>query len=255
MNNKMIKKVCIIFFIVFLGLMFKQVSNAEELTVFVDFDGKNIEMSSETPDMTFNVKNILPGESKETKLNFISKGKNEVDVEFLASIQNGKELADILSIKIIKLANGDNQLQDEEFFNGKYGELMNMGFHLNPGKTQSYKIITYLPKETGNEFQKKECLVKFNVKASGVEDNEPEPTPTPDTDNDSIPTPDKKPTPTVAYELTPTPTKNIIQTEEIKPIKTGESNRIIYAVVIFVVAIIILVLIFISGKINKRNEE
>lgn len=216
-------KISLISIIFAIAIFLVNESYAANLSVNVNFDGKQIEMTSETPDMTWNVENLLPGETDETLLTIYNIGTRQSNVKFIATIENGEDLADILNIKIIKLA-GESQKEDEEFFNGKYSELMNMGLYLDAGKSQSYKIITSLPIETGNEFQNKECKIKLSFVASGIEDKEEEPT-----------------------EPEQDPPKEIV-TDVIKPVQTGESKTVYIVVAVLVIAIVVLVVTYFIGK-------
>ena len=208
---------CLVFFAIIICLSNK--IYAANLSVNVNCDGKKIEMTSETPEMTWTIENLLPGGSDETILTFHNTGKKFVNISFIPKIENGKDVADILDVKIIKLTS-DTVKKEEEFYNGKYSGLVNMGLGLESGKSQSYKIITSLPIETGNEFQNKECVIKFHIKASGTEDK---PEPEPETPKQEIPEED--------------PPKQI-ETDVIKPVQTGES-RVIYIIVgVLVVAIV-----------------
>lgn len=208
---------CLVFFAIIICLSNK--IYAANLSVNVNCDGKKIEMTSETPEMTWTIENLLPGGSDETILTFHNTGKKFVNISFIPKIENGKDVADILDVKIIKLTS-DTVKKEEEFYNGKYSGLVNMGLGLESGKSQSYKIITSLPIETGNEFQNKECVIKFHIKASGTEDK---PEPEPETPKQEIPEED--------------PPKQI-ETDVIKPVQTGES-RVIYIIVgVLVVAVV-----------------
>lgn len=217
--------------------------NAANLGLNVNFDGKKIEMTSETPDMTWQIKNLLPGETDETELTIYNIGKKNTTIKFLPKIEEGKELADILNVKIIKLA-GENISKDEEFFNGKYSEIMNMGLSLDAGKTQKYKIITTLPSEAGNEYQKKECKVKLAFVASGIEDEEKKPEPEKPDEPD---VPEKPEKPEEPEEPEEEPQKEIT-TDEVKPVQTGESKMIFAVVGVLALAVIILIITFFKGR-------
>ena len=149
-------KIAFISVIFIIALLFVNKTNAANLNVDVNFDGEKIKMTSQTPDMTWNINNLLPGEKDETILTVNNTGKKPVDVKFIANLVEGTELAKVLDIQIIKLVSDTNKKEDE-FFNGKYSELMNISVQLESEKTQSFKIITSLPKETGNEYQNKAC--------------------------------------------------------------------------------------------------
>lgn len=222
---------CLVFFAIIICLSNK--IYAANLSVNVNCDGKKIEMTSETPEMTWTIENLLPGGSDETILTFHNTGKNFVNISFIPKIENGKDVADILDVKIIKLTS-ETVKKEEEFYNGKYSGVVNMGLGLESGKSQKYKIITSLPIETGNEFQNKECVVKFHIKASGTEDK---PEPAPETPKQEIPEED--------------PPKQI-ETDVIKPVQTGES-RVIYIIVgVLVVAVVAFVGTF--WYVKKKNK-
>ena len=208
---------CLIFFTIIMCLA--NSTYAANLSVNINFNGKKIEMTSETPEMTWEINNLLPGGSDETMLTFNNIGEKFVDISFIPEIENGKDVSDILDVKIIKLAN-ETYKKDEEFYSGKYSNLVNMGLALENGKSQAYKIITSLPIEAGNEFQNKECVVKFHIEASGQEDRPS----FPDTPKDEI--------------IEEEPPKQIV-TDVIKPVQTGESRTIFVVVGILVIAIIV----------------
>lgn len=223
---------CLVFFAIIICL--SNTIYAANLNVNVNCDGKKIEMTSETPEMTWIIENLLPGGSDETILTFHNTGKKFVDISFIPKIENGKDVADILNVKVIRLTS-ETVKKEEELYNGKYSGLGNMGLSLESGKSQSYKIITSLPMETGNEFQNKECVVKFHIKASGTEDkpviSEPE------TQKPEIP------------EVEP---PSQLETEVIKPVQTGES-RVIYIIVgVLVVAVVALAGTF--WFVRKKNK-
>lgn len=221
MNKKSIvsKFVIITLLLSIIALITANSVYAENYNVDINCNGKTIKMTSNTPNMTWNITNLLPGETEETILTIANVGKKKVDVSFKATIEQGTDVANILNIKIIKLANNDTQKEDEKVFEGKYSELKSVSLSLENNKKQSYKIITYLPKETGNEFQEKECVVKFDFIATGKQDTEPP--------------------------------KEII-TDEVKPPQTGETYAIYIIAGVLGIAVIALIVSFIVGK--KKNK-
>lgn len=234
LKSKKIVSIVVLLFILSLICSYSMVF-AANLNVNVNFDGKQIEMTSETPDMTWTINNLLPGEEDSSILTISNIGTRKASVEFTATIEEGKDLADVLDIQIIKLAN-DSQKEDKEVFSGKYSELQTLNVELDSDKIQNFKIITSLPIETGNEFQNKECKVKLSFLAKGIEDVEPEPEP------------EVEPTPE------PEPPKEII-TDVIKPVQTGESKTIYIIVGVLVVAAIILIVTFFIGKGKKKDNK
>ena len=221
---KKILKISLILIIFAIAIFLANEAYAANLSVNVNFDGKQIEMTSETPNMSWSIDNLLPGETEETILTINNIGTRQANIKFIANIEEGEELSDILNIKIIKLA-GEVQKQDEEFFIGKYSKLMNIELDLQEGKTQAFKIITSLPKETWNEYQNKECKIKLSFIASGIEDAKPAPE---------------------------EPPKEIV-TDVIKPVQTGESKTIYIVAGVLVVAVAILVVTFFVGR-NKKKK-
>lgn len=222
MNRKNIvsKFVIIAVLVAIIALITANSAYAANYNVDVNCNGKTIKMTSNTPNMTWNITNLLPGETEETTLTIANVGTKKVDVSFRATIENGTDVANILDIKIIKLANNDTQKEDEKIFEGKCNELKSVNLSLEKGKKQSYKIITYLPKETGNEFQEKECVVKFDFTATGKQDTEP------------------------SKEIT---------TEEVKPPQTGETYAIYIIAGILGIAVIAFAVSFILGK--KKDKK
>ena len=210
---------CLVFFAIIICLSNK--IYATNLSVNVNCDGKKIEMTSETPEMTWTIEDLLPGGSDETILTFHNTVKNFVNISFIPKIENGKDVADILDVKIIKLTS-ETVKKEEEFYNGKYSGVVNMGLGLESGKSQAYKIIMSLPIETGNEFQNKECVVKFHIQASATEDKPV----IPDTPKPEEP---EQPETEVPEQLV---------TDVIKPVQTGESRVIFIVVGLLVVAIV-----------------
>ena len=223
---------CLMFFAISIFLV--NSTYAANFNVNINCDGKKIEMTSETPEMTWQINNLLPGGSDETILTMHNVGEKFVNISFIPEIENGKDVADILEVKIIKLA-GDTQKKDEEFYDGKYSQLINMGLGLESKKSQSYKIITSLPLETGNEFQNKECTIKIHIEASGVENK-----PLIPEDEMVAEQPDEKELP-----------KQLV-TDVVKPVQTGESRIIFVIIGVFVIAIIMLVASF--CYIKKKNN-
>lgn len=218
---------------------------AANLNVNVNCDGKKIEMTSETPEMTWTIENLLPGESDETILTFHNTGKNFVNISFIPKIENGKDVADILNVKVIKLTS-ETVKKEEEFYNGKYSGLVNMGLGLESGKSQAYKIVTSLPIEIGNEFQNKECVVKFHIKASGTEDKT---NLIPDLEPPKQEIPEPEPPKQEIIEKEPS---KQLETDVIKPVQTGESRSIYIIVGVLVVAVVVLVGTF--WFVRKKNK-
>ncbi len=218
-NSKLAKFIAIIS-IVLISLAFGNTKVfAANFNLNVSCDGKKIEMISKTPDMTWNINNMLPGQKDETKINISNVGQKSVKVQLKATIVNGEEVANVLDIKIIKMKNDSEQL-DEVEYEGKYADLKEIVIDLDSGKQQEFKVITSLPVETGNEFQEKQCEMKLSFVATGEADEK-------------------------------TPEKEYISTFEIKSPQTGESNAIYIVVAILILAFITLALIYLIQKISR----
>lgn len=252
------------FAIIFIGFLtieiFSKNVYADTINVNVNFDGQKIEMTSETPEMTLNIANLLPGEENETVLKISNIGKKTTDVEYTATLDNetDSKLADILNIRIIKL---DNELNEkEEIFYGKYIDLSGLFVKMSLDKNnfQYYKIITSLPEETGNEFQSKECKIKFNFIAKGIEDiifpkNNTVENNTVENkienniveDNKIINNNEIGP----KEEIKP----NEITTNQVKSVKTGD--KYIFYLVMGIIAFVILIAILIIKMSNKKDEK
>ena len=169
---KNFSKIAISVLFIIIGICFFNFTFAANLKVDVNFNGEKIKMTSDTPDMTWNINNLLPGESDKTELIISNTGSKKVDVKFNATIENGHDLAEVLNFKVFKVASNANE-EDEKVFEGKYSNFKNLEVSLESGKTQSYRIETSLPMEIGNEFQNKECTVKLNFNATGIENEKP----------------------------------------------------------------------------------
>lgn len=168
-----LRKIYIILTILFVSILASSHVFAADMNVKVNCDGKTIKMTSETPDMTWKVENILPGESDESTVTLQNIGKKKVDVDLNAKIESGEELANIINLQIIKNQSSTNK--EETIFTGKYSELKTLKMNLDVSEKVTYKFIASLPMETGNEFQGKECVIKFALVASGEQDTQKTP--------------------------------------------------------------------------------
>ena len=172
MNTKMKVIIIAVVSVIILNII-SVTSNAASMKVDVNFDGKKIKMTSETPDMTWNINNLLPGETDITYLTINNTGKKQTEIKFTATLEEGKELAEILDIEIIKLANSNN-VKDETVFVGKYKDISKLSFSVDNKTTQDIKIVTTMPIEAGNEYQNKNCKIKIGLTALGEEGTQTE---------------------------------------------------------------------------------
>ena len=174
-------------------------------------------MTSETPDMTWTVTNILPGEKDETTLTVKNIGPKKVNVDLKAQIELGEDLTKVLDIQIIRQQASKGE--DEVLYSGKYSDLKSVNVDVNPNETALYKFIISLPVDTGNEYQQKECVVKLYLTATGIED--------------------EKPTP--------------IHTDEVQPPQTGEGIILYIVAGILVVAFLVFLITFFINKKDNNN--
>ena len=156
-----IKKFLIALIIISAAITFNTQVLAANFDVHINFNGKTIKMTSETPDLTWTINNLMPSEKDESSIVVKNIGSKNVDLQLTAKIEKGEDLSKILDVKII------NEEDSEVLYSGKYSELTNINVKLESGKSNTYKITTSLPGETGNEFQEKECVVKLYLIASG----------------------------------------------------------------------------------------
>ena len=90
MNRKSIvsKFVIIALLTAIIALITANSAYAANYNLDVNCNGKTIKMTSNTPNMTWNITNLLPGESEETTLTIANVGTKKVDVSFKATIEN-----------------------------------------------------------------------------------------------------------------------------------------------------------------------
>ena len=118
---------------------------ASNLSVNVEFDGKKIEMTSETPEMEWKINNFTPGQSEEILLIINSIGSKEATVEFGIETIDENDAKENLIMKIV------NNKTNEIAFEGKYLEFKNVSVKIPAKETNSFKIIVTFSKETEDE--------------------------------------------------------------------------------------------------------
>ena len=116
-----VKKIMVILTIIFTAVLINSNVLAANLNVQVNCTGKTIKMISETPDMTWTIKNLLPGEKDESTVTIENVGVKKVDVDLTAKIESGEDLTNILDLKIIKIKSENSE--EQELYSGKYSEL------------------------------------------------------------------------------------------------------------------------------------
>lgn len=229
-KNIIIKFISVVTILLISLVFFNTKVYAAKFNLDVNCDGKKIEMTSKTPDMTWSINNMLPGQKEETTINISNVGPKSVKVEFKATTDSGEDVSNILNIQVIKIGNGSKQTEQIEY-DGKYSEMNKIVLNLDSRKSQEYKIITALPADIGNEYQGKECQIKLEFTSTGESDEQINP-----------PAQDKP---------EQEPEKQYISTSEIKSPQTGESNAIYIVAAILVFAFITLGLIYFIQKITK----
>ena len=248
MVMKISKKILIIISIILVGILINSKVLAVNYTLNVNFDGKNIEMISPTPDMIWEVKKMQPGEEQYNIITASNKGTRNVIVEFDSAIVDEEDIARILDLKIVKLVN-DNPSLDELVFSGKCADMGKVSFGLDVGKNQSYKISVCLPSEAGSEYKGKTCKLKLNFTASGLADtlvttqveeaqniSDTESTENGGQDNTGI---------------TQAQNAERISTSTIKAMETGESKWVFVVIIILVGIFIVLLICFLNIKRSK----
>ena len=138
---------------------------ATNFGVNVEFDGKKIEMESETPEMEWNIEKLFPGETAETMLVVNSTGTKEVKVDIKLEILENKPLEESITLKII------NSKSNEMLYDGKYKDFQVVNTKIPAKQTNTLKIIIGMPTEIGNVIQSNNCKVKFNIIARGEKNN------------------------------------------------------------------------------------
>lgn len=223
------KKILTMLTVIFIGLLINSTVFAANLNVQINCNGKTIKMTSETPDMTWKVTNLLPGEKDESTLTIENVGTKKVDVDLKAKIESGEELTQMLDLKIIKLQS--NSGAEQELFSGKYSELKSVNVNIEKGNKETYKFVTSLPVETGNEYQGRECVVKLGLTASGEEDK-PE---TPKDEPKDEPKKEKK-----------------ITTDKVESPQTGEGIILYVVGGVLIIAFVIFLITFILNRKEKN---
>ena len=150
--------ISIILIITILGMYVESLAASFNLNVL--FDGKNISMESETPDMSWNLENFLPGNSDTSSITIQNGGKKTATVETTISIEEDTGLLEMIDLKVTNKAG-------EVVFTGKYTEFKTIEKSLKPGESETYTAVTSLNVNAGNEYQDKQYKLKFNFKAIG----------------------------------------------------------------------------------------
>ena len=238
------KKIITMLTVIFIGILINSTVLAANLNVKINCNGKTIKMTSETPDMTWTVSNLLPGEKDESTLTIENIGTKKVDVDLKAKIESGEDLAQIVDLKIIKLQSDSGA--EQELFSGKYNELKSINVNIENNKKETYKFVTSLPTETGNEYQGRECVIKLGLVASGEEDK-------PETPKDE---PKEEPKDEPEDEPKEEPKKeNKITTDKIESPQTGEGILLYVVAGVLIIAFVIFLITFIVNRKGKNENK
>ena len=224
-QTKHIKKVMAVIFVLVIMQVLSFKVLAANLNLNIDFDGKTIEMLSETPEMKWQTKNMVPGKNYSTTIIINSIGSREVKAEFATEITEGKEYEEYINMKII------NSKSNETIYDGKYKDFQNVVEKISAKETKTYTVTISLPEETENKFENNVCTIKFNFTAKGEKNvitvaNQTE-------------TLEQTQTQENAEEIT---------TNSIKQIKTSQSYVIFIVLGILVIVLIVLIILFVKTR-------
>lgn len=155
----------IIIFLVVFFLFFISNVYAESLSLNIDYDGKKIEMTSETPNMEINIENLKSGESRENTIVLNSIGNKEVIAEFDGLVIDKAEYSEILNIKII------NNKSSEIIYEGNITSFQKKEIKIPSKETNSINIITTFPVIAENAIDKIDCKINVKFVAKGEKNN------------------------------------------------------------------------------------
>lgn len=150
--------ISLLLIITILGISLESLAKSFDLSVI--FDGKNIAMESETPDMTWNLDNFLPGNSDTSSITITNNGEKTATVETTINIEENTGLLEMIDLTVT------NKL-GEPVYTGKYTDLKTITKSLAKGESETYTAVTSLNKDAGNEYQNKQYKLKFSFKAIG----------------------------------------------------------------------------------------
>lgn len=215
-----LKKVIVILFMIFIIIFINNEVLADELNLDIKYDGKKIQMISKTPNMEWNIGKLRLGAADETILNISNIGNNGINLNFMpVLVDNNIDL----NVKIIKLKS-ENQIEEEEFLNSKYSQLVYTGLFLNAGESQSYKIVTSIPEESKtNEINN--CKIKLECTADS------------------------------SIEVTKEDGTTIIKTDTTLEVKAPKNRNVQLIIIMLILVIIIIIGIIVLIKILKNRKE
>lgn len=137
-------------------------SFAKSFDLNIKYDGKNISMESETPDTSWTLSNLLPGQSDTSSVTIKNSGVETVTLETQISIEENNGLLDAIDLTVTNKAG-------TEVYTGKYTDLKTIEVSLAPGATETYTVKTSMRVDAGNEYQNKQYKLRFNFVATADE--------------------------------------------------------------------------------------
>ncbi len=155
-KNKVI--ISLLLIIIILSQYVESLAKSFELKIY--FDGKNISMESETTDMSWNLNNILPGQSDTSSVTITNSGNRAATVITTISIEEDSGLLEMIDLKV-------TSKDGKVVYTGRYKDLETLSKYLEVGESETYTVETTLNANAGNEYQNKQYKLKFNFKAVG----------------------------------------------------------------------------------------
>lgn len=150
--------ISLLLIVIILSQYVESIAKSFELKIY--FDGKNISMESETTDMSWNINNILPGQSDTSSVTITNSGSKAATVITTINIEEDNGLLEMIDLKVTDKAG-------KEVYTGRYNDLKTLSKYLQVGESETYTVETTLNVNAGNEYQNKQYKLKFNFKAVG----------------------------------------------------------------------------------------
>ena len=155
-KNKVI--ISLLLIVIILSQYVESLAKSFELKIY--FDGKNISMESETTDMSWNLNNILPGQSDTSSVTITNSGSRAATVITTINIEEDSGLLEMIDLKV-------TSKDGKVVYTGRYNDFETLSKYLEVGESETYTVKTILNVNAGNEYQNKQYKLKFNFKAVG----------------------------------------------------------------------------------------
>jgi hypothetical protein len=162
MVKQMKNKKYIVILTILIAFIVPLQSFAKSFDLNIKYDGKNISMESETPDTSWTLSNLLPGQSDTSSVTIKNSGVETVTLETQISIEENNGLLDAINLTVTNKAG-------TEVYTGKYTDLKTLEVSLAPGATETYTVKTSMRVDAGNEYQNKQYKLRFNFVATADE--------------------------------------------------------------------------------------